>query len=395
MHNTGEKLEDIVVGQYRKIFDESEINTLTEDDELKRKSRRQLINLDIEAAKQLDNKKMFIGQNAEKEIKSLGLTPSSPTLSWFFDSVRRYHLTACKFLLKYFKAPLSSSIIANMAALNPKLQKHVTTPSKLLSLTKKHSKVVDNIRKFDGQNKIREEIDKYVTDEEVSDIDKNTGFESFWLTVGKLKDGSWLRYEVLWRFALALGTKYDATSDVERSFSVMNYIHQNSQRNCMSQETLNANLHVRSAIENKESFGNCDKYQRREFNDHCHCKHFKITDSLRERCKLAWRLQVQAEKDKKASNNNPDMDEELTKRREALEKEDLERKQKLKADFREGKRVWSSKNFDRIFNRNRDRDENKNSTTVKRQKEQSSESDKEKSSKKVKSSQLLPKIPKK
>ena len=178
----------------------------------------------------------------------------------------------------------------------------------------------------------------------------------------------------------------------------MNYIHQNSQRNCMSQETLNANLHVRSAIENKESFGNCDKYQRREFNDHCHCKHFKITDSLRERCKLAWRLQVQAEKDKKASNNNPDMDEELTKRREALEKEDLERKRKLKADFREGKRVWSSKNFARIFNRNRDRDENKNSTTVgtlKRQKEQSSESDKEKSSKKVKSSQLLPKIPKK
>ena len=78
MHNTGDKLEDILVGQYRKILDESEIKTLTDNDELKRKSRRQLINLDTEGAKKLDNKKMFIGQNAEKEIRSLGLSPSSP-----------------------------------------------------------------------------------------------------------------------------------------------------------------------------------------------------------------------------------------------------------------------------------------------------------------------------
>ncbi len=172
----------------------------------------------------------------------------------------------------------------------------------------------------------------------------------------------------------------------------MNYIHQNSQRNCMSQETLNANLHVRSAIENKESFESCDKCQRREFNDHCHCKHFKITDSLRERCKLAWRLQEQAERDKKASNNNPVENEELTKRREAFENEDLERKQKVKAEFREGKKVWSDKNFERIFNR-RKRDENKNSTPVSTHKRQPEQSDMEKSSKKVKSSH--PKIPKK
>ena len=45
----------------------------------------------------------------------------------------------------------------------------------------------------------------YVTDEEVDDLNKNTNFETFWLAV---EDGTWPRYEVLWRFALALGTKY-------------------------------------------------------------------------------------------------------------------------------------------------------------------------------------------
>lgn len=119
VHNTGERLKDILVGQYKKIVDNSEIYTLTENNELKIKSRKQLIHLDIEAAKKLDNKRVFIGQNVEKEIKSLGLSPTSSSLSWFFDAVQRYHITACKFLQKYFTAPLSSSIIANMAARNP------------------------------------------------------------------------------------------------------------------------------------------------------------------------------------------------------------------------------------------------------------------------------------
>ena len=398
VHNTGDKLEDILVGQYRKIFDESEINYLTEDDELKRKSRRKLINLDIESAKKLDNKKVFIGQKVEQEIKSLGLTPTSSKLTWFFNAVVSYHLTACKFLQKYFKAPLGSSIISQMSGLNPKHQKHATTPSKLLSLTKKHTKVIDNIRRFDGHDKVKEEIDRYVTDEEVDDINKNTNFETFWLAVGALKDGTWPRYEVLWRFALALGTKYDATSDVERSFSVMNYIHQNSQRNMMSQETLNAHLHIRSAVENKESIAKCDKCQRGEFKNHCHCRHFEITDSLRARCKTARRLESEALKNK-SLNNDQGADEEATKKREAFEKEVMERKQKLKEDLQTGKQVWSSKHLEPVFSSRKKKDENKNpapsSTSSKRQTGSSLDETKENSSKKLKTSQSVARIPKK
>ena len=112
---------------------------------------------------------MFIGQEVEKEIKALGLSPKSVQLTWFFDEVKRFHTTACKYLQKYFAAQTKS------------------------------------------------EIDRYVTDDDIKDeIDKDCGFEQFWEDVGNLTEGGagWLRYEVLPRFALAMGTKHSATGDV-------------------------------------------------------------------------------------------------------------------------------------------------------------------------------------
>ena len=79
--------------------------------------------------------------------------------------------------------------------------------------------------------------------------------------VGNITDGAagWLRYEILPRFALALGTKHDATGDVERGFSTMNLIHQNKQRNSMEQESLNAHLHIKAGVEAKEVTKICKK----------------------------------------------------------------------------------------------------------------------------------------
>ena len=396
VHNTGDMLENILVGQYRKTFDETEINQLDENDQLKRKSRKELINLDIESAKKLDNKRIFIGQNVEKLIKSLGLSPTSPALTWFFEAVRRYHLTACKYLQKYFRTPLGSSIIANLSALHPKNQRQASTPAKLKSLVKKHTKVAENISKVDGQNKLNSEIDRYVTDDDIVELNE-TNYETFWSAVGELKDGTWPRYEILSRFALALGTRYDATSDVERSFSVMNSIHQNTQRNCMSQETLNANLHIRSAIQNKDSFNRCEKCQRGEFKDHCHCSLFQITDSLRERCKAARSLQEQASKEKNNSNNNASGEEVDTKRK-AFEREEEERKLKLREDLKRGKNIWSQKNHEPVFSSRKHKDENKNqqhSSAEMKRKSDHNLKEMENPSKKTKSSQSLPKTTKK
>ena len=97
-----------------------------------------------------------------------------------------------------------------------------------------------------------------------------------------------MRYEILPRFALGLGTKHDATGDVERGFSTMNLIHQNKQRNTMEQDTLNAHLLIRAGVEAKEVTKLCDKCKASPTDDHCHCELFEVTDLIRAKCKVAW-----------------------------------------------------------------------------------------------------------
>ena len=73
IHNIGDKLENILVSQCRKVLCDSEINELDEEKNLVRKSRDKLINIDLEQAKKLSDKEMFVGSEVEKELKALGL----------------------------------------------------------------------------------------------------------------------------------------------------------------------------------------------------------------------------------------------------------------------------------------------------------------------------------
>ena len=158
-------------------MDESELLTLDDEtDELVKKSKKELVNIDLEKAQTVSDKELFIGQDVEKEIKSLGLSPISPQLAWLFTAVRKFHLTACKFLQKYFKKCLSSSIMKNMAALSPVLQSHILTADKLVSLSLKYSKVIDNIQPVGGIDRVKLEIKRYVTDDDVKDLN-NDKFE--------------------------------------------------------------------------------------------------------------------------------------------------------------------------------------------------------------------------
>ena len=62
IHNTSEKLESILCTQYRKILDESELSLLDDEtDELRKKSKKELVNIDLEKAKTITNKELFIG----------------------------------------------------------------------------------------------------------------------------------------------------------------------------------------------------------------------------------------------------------------------------------------------------------------------------------------------
>ena len=303
IHNTGDKIEDILVSQLRKVLDDSEINELDEDGNLVRKSRDKVINIDLNEAKKLSNNKVFIGREVEKEIEAMGLTPKKPQLRWFFDLVRKCHLEACKYMLKYFKTTLSNPVVSYLSGLNPSAQSHVTTPIKLKELVREYSKVVDNIQFVGGIDAIKEEIGNYVTDEDVKDLPKED-YETFWTSVKEISDGqsNWKKYEILPRFALAMATRYDANAEVERSFSLMNLVHQNTQRNRMSQETLDAHLHIRSKVESKENREGCQKCLTSK--DHCHCDKLQITEDLRISCKKAWKVLREKEVESKTVKDN-------------------------------------------------------------------------------------------
>ena len=280
--------------QYRKVFDETVYNKLDEDDNLKLKSRRELLDIDVDKVETLKNAQMFVGSEVSKEIKALGLHPDSTQKRWLYDDVKKFHLEACKKLQKYFRTVLSSTVMDNMSALDPKLQSHFATKEKLKSLASQYSKIVDSIQFVDGKDMIRKEIEKYVTDKDVMEINKDEGLERFWTNVKNVTDGSeeWPRYQVLPRFVLCMATKYDSNSEVERTFSFMNLIHQNKQRNRMSQDTLNAHLHIASGIESAQNKSNCEKCDKKNISPHCHCTLFEVSDSLREKCRVAHRICV-------------------------------------------------------------------------------------------------------
>ena len=286
VHNTKDKLEQILVGQLGKILDDKHLNNLDAKEELVRKPTVEIVNLEIDEAEVLPNKKIFVGQEVNKELKSLGLSPQSVQIKWFYEKVKTFHVTAAKFLLKYFKVALSDEAMDNMVALDPKKQSHFLTPRKLTRLSNQYSKIVDNIDLFGGQDKIQEEVKMYVVDEDVKVLEKKD-YEGFWKSVGDLQEGDWPKYDILPRFALAMGTKNSATGDVERSFSTMNLIHQNRQRNCMRQETLDAHLHIRSGVECEEIIEKCDKCEKGS-RDHCHCVLTIISTEMKSNCRKAW-----------------------------------------------------------------------------------------------------------
>ena len=111
---------------------------------------------------------------------------------------------------------------------------NITTSHQLKYLATSFAKVADNISKFGGQDTLRKDIDMYTVDDDLLNDDyENITYEEYWDKVGKLKEGDWYRYEVLPRFARALGTIFNYNSETERAFSVQSDIHRDTKRNLM------------------------------------------------------------------------------------------------------------------------------------------------------------------
>ena len=332
----------MLIDQLQKVFEDKELKILDpETAEIRKKSNAELVLIDLDTAERLSNKEIFIGSEATKMIKSLGLSVNASQLKWFFDKVMKFHITAVKYLLKYLTTPLTSPIMESFTALGQKKQSHALTESKLKCLVSKYSKVVVNIDPHDGIDLVQKEIKSYVVDEDIKMFDENLGYEDYWQQVSNLTIGEgWKKYEILPFFAFAMGSKFNSNSEVERSFSVMNYIHQNKNRNCLSQDSLNNILIIKSAVDSKANKENCRICSDKLTTKHCHCSSLVITEKIKQSCRKARSKYFESVKE--AAETKEVLSDEMKAKKEVIEQEQKEKIVKLKEKVERGVKLFSS-----------------------------------------------------
>ena len=214
-----------------------------------------------------------------------------------------------------------------MCALCPKNVRSIYTTHQLNFLSKRFSKVVENIQPVEGLDRIKEEIDNYVLDDEVSM--SGYSFEDFWSQVSLLTEGDnhWEKYTILPRFVLSLGTTFNSNSETERAFSVETDIHCDPKRNQMSQETFDSHMQVHYGVEDKKSRDSCDKCVKHKAAKikaprHCHFTIAEISEKMIENSKTTWIRQ----KAQTVENRTGDIEKAELQKKEVRSKEESEKR---------------------------------------------------------------------
>ena len=316
VHHSRDKMQDILYTQLKKCV-QSKFLQYEEDGGVVRKTAKELLQVEVSDQTMLKRERIFLGREVSDEMKDLDLRPNSPQVAWLMDMAKTFHTEVSSFLIKYFTTGLKSDTLENMAGLSPSNQTKKTTSKQIKGLASTFSKIVDNIQFIGGTDQLEEEVDNYLVDEDIKEI-THLEYEEYWEQVGKLTSGGeeWTKYSVLPRFARAMATKHNDTSEVERIFSLMNHIHMNKQKNHMGQGLLDSCMHIKSSVESEENRKSCEKCREGKAVDHCHCKVAKITGELKINCKKAWSL---AEKAQREASAQKEMNKE-----EAKEKKDKE-----------------------------------------------------------------------
>ena len=297
IHTLHSKMTEVLVLCMKRFLNPEVVETMDDEGQLAVKSSRELLDADV-SSNVMDNKKIFIGDKCTKIIKSIGLTPASPQLEWFFNKVIVYHRTVVVYLQKYFRKGLLSTELKYMKALSPKSRLNYRTPHMLNYLVKSFSKIVENISP-DGMDIVTTEITKYATDLEIKAIDENLPYEEYWNEVQDMKLGEWRKYDILPRFALALGTFFNSNSETERSFSVETDLTRDPKKNRMGQELLESHMQVHFGVESplnfdKETCKPCNTSRRRP---HCHCSKAHISEDMITYSKKAYVTQEDSSDD--------------------------------------------------------------------------------------------------
>ena len=280
VHVSRGRMEDLLRGQLLKFHKDTVVKNVDSDlNTCSKKFGPQLLKIDVEDKDTILSKKsVFIGQEATKLIKEMGLKPDSLQLNWFFEAVFKYHKMVTKKLIGYFETGLNSTDLDYMSALDARNRNNISTSHKLKYLASSFSKVLDNINPSNGRDIVKTEIEQYVMDDDLEENKNETvdlKFEEYWDMVGDLKEGEWKRYEILPRLAKAVGTIFNSNSETERAFSVQSDIHRNEKKNKMSQIRLDSHMQIHYGVEsksNKMSCEKCEKNKNKKSPDpYCHC----------------------------------------------------------------------------------------------------------------------------
>ena len=128
VHNLHTKMTDVLVCNLKKHLQPQVVEKMDEEGNLKLKSSRDILNVDLKSEdNKLNPKKVFIGTKCEKIIKDLGLIPTSSQFQWFFKKVFEHHQTVSFYLIKYFQKGLLSTELKYFIALfkNPIKVSHI------------------------------------------------------------------------------------------------------------------------------------------------------------------------------------------------------------------------------------------------------------------------------
>ena len=311
IHLVREKMEEVLIVQFRKFLKADAVVDVDSEGEVSKKSGKELLDVDLEdESMYLGRKSVFVGQQVTSLMKDLNLTPLSPQLDFFYTKVFQFHKTVAKKLIEYFETGLQSPELLWMSALSPSNRKKASTPKKIMDLARSYSKIINVICSGTGFDQLRNELDVYIIDDKIDDAISTHIFDEYWGEVGNLMDegaddsteDSWCVYEILPRFARALGTAFNSGSECERSFSVQSDVHRDIKRNRMSHLTLDSHLQIRFGIEAKSSRDKCDSCSKRKEKDvvetdaktnksvcDCHCDYSEIPQEMVDNCAEAWR----------------------------------------------------------------------------------------------------------
>lgn len=280
------------------FHDETAVNRLNDDGDVEKKTGAELIHFDVDNPSTLSKKrKIIIGEEATKFIRDLSLEPKSAQLSKFYEKVVHFYRTVVLKYQHYFNIGLNSTELEYLCAFNPKNCNSVSTSHMMKYLSKRFSKIVKNIEPTEGQDRLLEEIDEFVTDKELKEFN-NSDFEEFWLAVLELREGGWIKYPILPWFALAFGTLFNSNSETERAFSVQTDIHRDLKRNLMIQETFDAHMQIHFGVEGEDVRKKCKLCREAKLKStkekeikpfhHCHCSLAPIDKNMIDKCRKMW-----------------------------------------------------------------------------------------------------------